>query len=121
VEPTGLWRAADGSLFVADIGNSRVQRLDRAGQFAAEWPITPGIARDGARLTGDAAGHVYVTQPPQGVVAVFDRDGKALAAWQATPDPGQPSGIAVAGSQVAVAYPAEHRVLLFPLWTDGGR
>jgi sugar lactone lactonase YvrE len=115
VEPAALWRAADGTLFVVDIGNGRVQRLSAAGQFEAEWAIGPSIARDGARLTGDAAGHIYVTLPTSGQVAVYDRAGQALTTWQSAAERGAPSGIATVGALVAVAYPAEHRVWLFPI------
>ena len=69
IEPTSVWRAPDGRLYVADVGNSRVQRLSRDGEYQVQWPIAPGLARDGARLTGDAAGHVYVSFPDTGVVA----------------------------------------------------
>jgi sugar lactone lactonase YvrE len=114
IEPTATWRAADGSLYVADVGNARVQRLSRDGQFQAQWPIAPSIARDGARLTGDAAGHVYVSFPDAAAVVVYDADGTPRATWQAGDPPLHPSAVAVSGSTLLVASPLDGRVLGLP-------
>ena len=100
---------------MTDVGNSRVQRLGADGQAQAQWPIGFSIARDGSRLTGDAAGHIYVTVPLVNAVVVYDRAGKALAAWQAAGS-SAPSAILALGDMVAVAYPADHVVRLFPLF-----
>jgi sugar lactone lactonase YvrE len=114
IEPTATWRAADGSLYVADVGNNRVQRLSREGQFQTEWPIAPSIARDGARLTGDAAGHVYVSFPDAAAVVVYDANGTPLATWQGGDPPLHPSAVAVSGGTLLVASPTDGRVLGFP-------
>jgi sugar lactone lactonase YvrE len=115
VEPTALWRAADGSLYVADVGNNRVQRLGPDGTFQAQWPIGHSIARDGARLTGDAAGHLYVSLPESGAVAVYDADGKPLATWQPTNPPLRSSAVAVSGATLLVAYPFDAQVVGVPV------
>jgi sugar lactone lactonase YvrE len=115
VEPTALWQDANGALFVADVGNNRVQRLNPDGTFAAQWPIGHSIARDGARLTGDAAGHVYVSLPEGGVVVAYDAAGKPLATWQPTDPPLRPSAVAVSGSTLFVAYPFDAQVLGVPI------
>jgi sugar lactone lactonase YvrE len=114
IEPTATWRAADGSLYVADVGNNRVQRLSREGQFQTEWPIAPSIARDGARLTGDAAGHVYVSFPDAAAVVVYDAKGTPLATWQGGDPALHPSAVAVSGGTLLVASPTDGRVLGFP-------
>jgi sugar lactone lactonase YvrE len=113
VEPTAVWRAADGRLYVADVGNSRVQVLSREGEYQAQWPILPGIARDGARLTGDAAGHIYVSFPDTGVV-VYDAGGKPLATWQPANAPFRASALAIGGTTLYIGYPANAQVLGLP-------
>ena len=113
-EPTALWPAPDGTVFVVEDGNGRVQHLAADGTALATWPIGHTIARDGSRLAA-SGDHLYVSLTEAGAIAEFDLSGKPLAVWQAANGAGRPSGLAIIGQSLAVAYPSDHRVLLFPL------
>ena len=50
VEPAGVAQGSDGTLYVADVGNSRVQSFTPEGKPVAQWAVGASIARDGVRL-----------------------------------------------------------------------
>jgi sugar lactone lactonase YvrE len=99
LEPAGVWEAKDGTLFVADIGNKRVQSLTADGLPLKAWPIGDSVARDGNRLVGNEEGNVLVTQFESRAVVKYDREGKELGRWiyRAGGDVLIPSGIAAVG------------------------
>lgn len=76
-----------GEVYVVDQGDNRVERFASDGAYLAEFngAETPagafqkpsGIAVDNSG--GPADGHVYVADPSQGVVDIFDASGKYLS------------------------------------------
>jgi hypothetical protein len=102
--PAGLWLAADGTLFVVDQNNDRVQVLDQNGNFLRRFALRPsslyGVASGrGQGITGDNQGRVYVADTFQGYLKVFDLAGNLLGMMSSFGDGlGQlqsPGGLAV--------------------------
>lgn len=113
----------DGSIFVADAWNLRIQKLDATLQPLAEWPVPswgsqhlyhkPSLA-----VTG--SGDVYATDPANYRVLVYNSAGGLKAAFGSFgPEMDRfamPNGIAWDGTanQVLVADADNHRVQVFP-------
>jgi DNA-binding beta-propeller fold protein YncE len=123
-EPVGLaLDPSDGSIYVADAWNQRVQKLDPSLQPVAEWPV-PGWASQEIfhkpYLTVAANGDLYLTDPHQYRVIVYDRNGQLKAAFGAYGLEmnrfGLPVGIAydATSNQVLVADSDNNRILAFP-------
>ncbi|MFN2120317.1 MAG: NHL repeat-containing protein, partial [Anaerolineales bacterium] len=103
-EPWGVAVGPDGSVYVTDTWNYRVQKFSAHGQFIKMWStFGPGNQSDtfyGPRgITVDASGRVYVVDTGNKRVVVFDADGTYMTAFgSAGLDPGQfdePVGIAI--------------------------
>jgi DNA-binding beta-propeller fold protein YncE len=92
--PHGIAIAPDGSVYVADRENSRLQVFTPNGEFLREWP---NIARP-CQVAFDPDGRLYIaelgyrsgmwpgTSAPSpdatgGRVSVFDRNGELIARW----------------------------------------
>jgi DNA-binding beta-propeller fold protein YncE len=101
--PHGIAIDRNGTVYVADRENSRIQRFDPEGQFVDQWS---GIARPCQVAIGQG-GEVYVaelgyragmwpdTSPPTpdatgGRVSVFDQDGHLLSRWGGGENPCAP-------------------------------
>jgi DNA-binding beta-propeller fold protein YncE len=126
-DPEGIAVAPDGTLYVADTGNHRVQKFHADGTFVSKWGRNGG---DGTAGTGDgefnrpkgvavdAAGNVFVTDSDNHRVQKFTADGTFLTKWgsEGTGD-GQfrnPRGIAVdAAGNVYVADQLNNRIQKF--------
>jgi sugar lactone lactonase YvrE len=119
-QPTAIAVAADGSVYVSDTGNHRIQKFTSDGRFVTAWgergrgtaqlwsPVGIAVNRD-AVFVADQANHRIVA---------FSLDGAVKAAWGSfgTGD-GQfrfPSGVAVdADDRVYVADTGNNRVQVF--------
>ncbi len=83
--PSGLAMDAKGALYVADLGNYRVSKLDSAdGKFLAK--ITSCGSNNTAKfmpvdLRFDAAGNLYVLDNGSTGVCKYDANGKFLSRW----------------------------------------
>jgi DNA-binding beta-propeller fold protein YncE len=73
--PRGIATDTDGSVYVADTSNQRIQKFDSEGTFLAEWRVA------GVDLATDAAGDVYVVEVSAHRVRKFDSEGTFLTAW----------------------------------------
>jgi DNA-binding beta-propeller fold protein YncE len=73
--------APDGSFYVADTGNDRVQKFAPNRSFVAAWGTRgagPGQFRSATSVAVGPDGHVYVVDSGSQAVQVFDADGAYL-------------------------------------------
>ena len=82
-EPWGIAVGPDGSVYVADTWNHRIEKFTADGQFIKTWGVFgQGSAPDGfygpRGLAVDAEGRVYVTDTGNKRIVVFDADGNYL-------------------------------------------
>jgi DNA-binding beta-propeller fold protein YncE/4-amino-4-deoxy-L-arabinose transferase-like glycosyltransferase len=73
-QPMGVASAPDGSLFVADWENGRVERWNARLEAASAWQLP----RPAQGLAVDPAGRVYVPDHDQRLVRAYDADGQLL-------------------------------------------
>lgn len=98
-DPTGV-AIGDNLVFVADLGNGRIQVFDLEGKFVRQWDIPswerissefPDVAFDEQTKT------VYVTSPKTNEVLAFDENGSPLKGFNSQGDEkmDNPSSLAV--------------------------
>jgi sugar lactone lactonase YvrE len=97
--PGGIAIRKDGSVYVADQTNHRVQVFDRSGRFLRQWGTYGndpgqfgGKAGRTSRVGGpqflafDADGNVWTTEAANCRIQKFTPDGKPLLAWGTSDD-----------------------------------
>jgi streptogramin lyase len=75
-QPNGLWVGSDGTVFILDLGNSKVRRLGRDGQLRTLFTVPDGILAGRGLWVSDDEQTAYVASntavkrwtPEQGVV-----------------------------------------------------
>ena len=97
--PQAIAVGGDGTVFVADTGNSRIQKFSPTGAFLGIIKIAGSGAGKKAEPSGIAvneAGNIYVADTSKHSVDKLAPDGALMAEWQG-PDPGfyGPRGVAV--------------------------
>ncbi|MBA2382586.1 MAG: PQQ-binding-like beta-propeller repeat protein [Chloroflexi bacterium] len=112
--------ATDGSFYVADSANFRIQAFDKRRQLVRQWGTFGrgnGQFTDPVSVALDAAGDVLVVDDSRGDVQVFDRKGTYLRTiGEQGRDPGQlsnPGEIAVVGDRLYVADEGNDRIGVF--------
>jgi len=103
-EPWGVAVGPDGSVYVTDTWNHRIEKFTASGRFIKAWGTfgqgeTPDSFYGPRGLAVDAEGRVYVTDTGNKRIVVFDADGNFITQFgSAGFDPGQfdePVGVAV--------------------------
>ncbi|MBN8635034.1 MAG: YIP1 family protein [Anaerolineae bacterium] len=74
--PEDMFYAADGSLYIADTGNSRIIKLDAAFQVVAEYGVDILDAPTG--LYVDEEGTLYIADAGKNTVIILDADGNLV-------------------------------------------
>lgn len=128
-EPWGVAVGPDGSVYVSDTWNHRIQKFTADGQFVKTWGVFgQGTAQDtfyGPRgIAVDAQGRVYVVDTGNKRVVVFDADGNYVTQFGSEGlDAGQfdePVGIAIAPNGIVyVADTWNQRIQSFAPSADG--
>lgn len=103
-EPWGIAVGPDGSVYVTDTWNHRIEKFTADGRFITAWGTfgqgdTPTAFYGPRGLAVDAEGRVYVTDTGNKRIVVFDADGNFITEFgSAGFDPGQfdePTSVAV--------------------------
>ncbi|UCC50489.1 MAG: TIGR03663 family protein [Anaerolineaceae bacterium] len=120
-EPVGLSQGPDGSIYLADTWNSRIQQFSPDLFPLTEWPVD---AWDGTSINNkpytavDSAGRIYTTDPEGYRVLVFNPDGSYLARFgtfgAGSSNLGLPNGIAFDDQDyIYIADSGNNRILKF--------
>lgn len=122
-EPVGLAVSpVDGSVFVADAWNHRIQKLTANLEFVAEWPVPGWESQDIAAkpyLAVAPNGDVYVTDPQLYRVLVYNPAGEIKASFGSFGSNANqfdlPTGLAVdpATNAIVIADANNNRVMSF--------
>jgi uncharacterized protein (TIGR03663 family) len=128
-EPWGVAVAPDGTVYVSDTWNHRIQRFTATGKAIGMWGVygqgeTPDAFWGPRGLAVDSQGHVYVADTGNKRIVVFDANGKFITQFgTAGLDPGQfdePVGVAVApDGTVYVTDTWNQRIQAFAPSQDG--
>lgn len=89
-KPRGIAADAAGNLYVADLGNSRIQKFSPEGEFLKTFGnpgTSEGELREPNGITVDSAGKIYVADALNHRLIKFNADGNFEKQWSG-PEPG---------------------------------
>jgi hypothetical protein len=106
--PVGVAVGGRGEIYVADAGHRRIVVLSPAGQVLREWPIDgwQNSSRMEPYIAVGPDGVLWVTDPPNGRVLLFTRDGESLGIAVPESPLRLPLGVAVIDQSTAVVTDA---------------
>jgi len=109
----------DGSIFVSDFGNKRIQKFSSSGEYVTDWGKSGKQAGEFYNPSGIAVGDdaVFVTDRDLNRIQKFSLDGEFISMWgkKGTGD-GQflfPNGIVVSNGLVYVVDTGNQRIQTF--------
>jgi len=114
-QPMGLAVDRDGTLFVADRNNHRIQVFSRAGDFKRVWGRAgnaPGEFKEPHAVAVDDE-FVYVADTWNQRIQGFLHDGTPMFAFTGQPSLSSPRGLAVANRHIYVAESGAARVTVY--------
>ena len=125
-EPRAVATAFDGSLYVADTGNHRIQVFAADGAFVRQWGsfgTDPGQFSRPAGIATSPDGTIYVVDTGNHRIQAFTPEGVFLRQWGTQGDDNgefdQPHGIAVTSDRrVVIADSNNHRIQVFSATGD---
>jgi len=115
-EPWGVAVGPDGSVYVADTWNNRIQKFSAEGKFITMWGEF-GVAESNTHFWGprgvavDDEGHVFVTDTGNKRVVIFDSNGNDLASFG-----GAGMGIGEFDEPVGIEVDDQGRVYIADTW-----
>ncbi len=110
-EPTDVLRDAQGTYFVAEAENNRVQRVDANGNHLTQWAIPPAYAFNGPHLAFGPDGSIFVTESQSRSLLRYAPDGTLLDQWQSI-------GPVNLAAPVGITFdPVSNRLYLTDVWT----
>ena len=129
--PRGMATDAAGNVYVADAGNTRVQKFDNNGVFVLKFGIpgdVPGGFVTPSGVAVSPSGDIYVSDEFTNKISKFDASGTFQFRWLAGSFPTTATGVAVdSAGNVYVSDSANNRVLKFTStgtlitsWGSGG-
>ncbi len=116
--PRGVAVGPDGSIYVADTWNHRVQKFDSSGRFVKMWSGATDAFFGPRDVAVDSRGNVYVVDTGKKRVHKFDSSGAFLRQWGSDGaregDFDEPVGIAIdKQDQIYIADTGNRRVQVF--------
>ena len=77
-QPVAVVAAGDGTMYVADAEKHQMLVLDAKDQVLRSWAMMPATTFDAPDVALGLRGELYVSDPRNGVVRVFDQEGRTL-------------------------------------------
>lgn len=118
--PCGIAIGPDGSVYVADTWNHRIQKFDPNGRFLKAWRGATSDFFGPRALAVDQQGNVYVVDTGNKRIQKFDSEGTFIRQWGRAgalrSEFDEPVGIAVGGDgMIYVADTGNKRIQVFDL------
>ncbi|HXW00437.1 MAG TPA: NHL repeat-containing protein, partial [Anaerolineae bacterium] len=81
-EPTDVLRDAQGTYYVVEAENNRLQRVDAAGNPLLQWTIPNAYGLNGPHLAFGPDGSIFMTESQSRSLYRYAPDGSLLDQWQ---------------------------------------